>query len=661
MKAHGPIPTGTMVLVLLAAVTAGPLLAANPDPPASPVKLIFIHHSTGENWLADGNGGLGIALRDANYFVSDTNYGWGPDGIGDNTDLGHWWLWFAGPDRDTYMSAVYTEYAQHPPGYYSRLADDPGGENQIVMFKSCFPNSNLGGATTDPPVLGYNPLRADGYWSAYHRVGYAKAIYKDILAYFRTRQDKLFVVIAAPPLASSTPEAAANARAFNEWLVNEWLADYPYPNVAVFDFYNVLTSNGGNANTNDLGSETGNHHRWWDGAVQHLQTVANNALSYPTGGDSHPSQAGNLKATGEYVQVLNTFYHAWHDGRMIPEQLHVEETPVLAPGASANGILEPGETAMVGPVWTNLTAGTVALTGTASNLTGPTPADYSMPDTTASYGTVAAGGTGDCTEQGPSCYEVTVAAPSGRPAVHWDATFVETLSHGEARAWTLHVGSSFTDVPESNVFYRHVETLFHNQVTLGTAATEYGPIDGVPRYQMAMFISRAMAGSDELVPTEGSVEGRGDYFCAEDGVSLFEDVQPTDLACRHIHAVAAVGAALGCTAEDFCTTGMVNRAEMAMFIARAVAGSDDAVPQEYTDAATSRSYSCNPDTPNIHFSDVPLGSVYCNHAHYLWALGIVDGCYADPPVYLYCSANGVNRQEMSKFLVNAFDLQLYGR
>ena len=47
-------------------------------PPDHPVKLIFLHHSSGENWLKDNNGGLGIALRDNNYFVSDTNYGWGP-------------------------------------------------------------------------------------------------------------------------------------------------------------------------------------------------------------------------------------------------------------------------------------------------------------------------------------------------------------------------------------------------------------------------------------------------------------------------------------------------------------------------------------------------------------------------------------------------------
>src|SRR5512140_3183037 len=71
----------------LCAASANTLLT-NTNPPSPAMRLVFIHHSTGEAWLADDHGGLGIALRDNNYFVSDTNYGWGPDGIGDCTDLG---------------------------------------------------------------------------------------------------------------------------------------------------------------------------------------------------------------------------------------------------------------------------------------------------------------------------------------------------------------------------------------------------------------------------------------------------------------------------------------------------------------------------------------------------------------------------------------------
>ena len=49
--------------------------ALNPAPPSHTIKLVFIHHSTGENWLRDDYGGLGQALSANNYYVSDTNYG----------------------------------------------------------------------------------------------------------------------------------------------------------------------------------------------------------------------------------------------------------------------------------------------------------------------------------------------------------------------------------------------------------------------------------------------------------------------------------------------------------------------------------------------------------------------------------------------------------
>jgi hypothetical protein len=292
--------------------------ADNPNPPSATVKLIFIHHSTGENWLVDDNGGLGLTLRDNNYFVSDTNYGWGPGPaggpIGDTTDIGHWWNWFRSDQRDIYMQALFGEYGQN--SYYTRLDSDPdpARQNQVILFKSCFPNSNLGGNPSDPAPVGDNLLRGQDAYSEYHTVANAKGIYNDLLVYFAAHRDKLFVVIAAPPLRSADTSAAqaANARAFNTWLVNDWLAGYPYKNVAVYDFYNVLTSNGGNANLNDLGSAGGNHHRWRNGAVEHSQNLANNYSSYPSG-DSHPSKAGNLKASGEFVQVLNVFYHRWID------------------------------------------------------------------------------------------------------------------------------------------------------------------------------------------------------------------------------------------------------------------------------------------------------------------------------------------------------------
>jgi len=282
--------------------------ADNPNPPANSVKLIFIHHSTGGNWLANIGehelaGGLGTALMNNNYFVSATNYGWiaGGDHIGDRTDIGHWWEWFRGPNSATYMSALYAENDQNFGGFgeWSRLATDPGGENEIVMFKSCFPNSDLRGSPTDPvPPIGSNPLRAQDSGSAYHTVANARGIYIDLLEYFRTRQDKLFIVITAPPLQDAT--WASNARAFNTWLVNDWLDGYQYHNVAVFDFYNVLT-------------DPDNHHRFYNGAIQYVTNMGGNTLYYPSG-DDHPNATGNQKARDELVPLLNVYYNRWRSG-----------------------------------------------------------------------------------------------------------------------------------------------------------------------------------------------------------------------------------------------------------------------------------------------------------------------------------------------------------
>jgi hypothetical protein len=308
--------------------------AENPEPPLSPVKLIFIHHSCGENWLADLDGGLGIALRDNNYFVSDTNYGWGPGSIGDNTDIGNWWTWFCGLDRDIYLSALFFESGQHSD--YSRMPRDPGGESEIIMLKSCYPNSCLKGNPRNPSPSGNNPLRGEWCGSAHHTVSNAKGIYNDLLEYFATRQDKLFVVITAPPQVRNEADigCADNARAFNNWLTNDWLASYPHSNVAVFDLYNVLTSNGGDVNRNDMGKETGNHHRWWNGSIQHIQTKDNNFSAYGSSlWDSHPTPAGNQKATAEFVPLLNVFYHRWKadiSASAIPDSKPLAEEEITA-------------------------------------------------------------------------------------------------------------------------------------------------------------------------------------------------------------------------------------------------------------------------------------------------------------------------------------------
>jgi hypothetical protein len=328
MKTLGRYPIILFVLTALLLLAALPQPSPNsqtdnPNPPDEVVKLIFIHHSTGENWLTDGYGDLGRTLGENNYFVSDTNYGWGPDSIGDRTDIPNWTEWFASDSTPTYMDAVYNESGQNSS--YTRTLSDPGGENEIVMFKSCFPNSALEGSPNDPPGT-YEELSVSG----------AKYVYNTILGYFAAHPDKLFVVITAPPLSDST--YADNARAFNQWLVDDWLREnnYTLNNVAVFDFYNILT-------------DPNAHHRVNNGQIEHT-IGARNTEYYPSA-DDHPSVEGSRKATEEFLPMLNVFYHRWK------ESAPLQSAP--APGTTTETVPQSQQPAAVASSIDNFDAGPV--------------------------------------------------------------------------------------------------------------------------------------------------------------------------------------------------------------------------------------------------------------------------------------------------------------
>ena len=300
------------VLLALLLIAASPQPQTdNFNPPDEVVKLIFIHHSTGGNWLKDDYGNLGRTLGENNYFVSDTNYGWGPESIGDRTDIPNWTEWFASADTPTYTNALFNESGQNTDSY-TRTLSDPGGENEIIMFKSCYPNSELSGNPDDPPGT-----------SEELSVGGAKYVYNTILPYFATRPDKLFVVITAPPVSGVKGWwYSENARAFNQWLVNDWLREnnYTLNNVVVFDFYNILT-------------DPNAHHRVNNGEIEHVIGTSN-TLYYPSGdGDDHPSVDGSLKATEEFAPMLNVFYHRWKENAPLQ--------PAPEPDATAQAESQP--------------------------------------------------------------------------------------------------------------------------------------------------------------------------------------------------------------------------------------------------------------------------------------------------------------------------------
>jgi uncharacterized repeat protein (TIGR01451 family)/CSLREA domain-containing protein len=350
----------------------------------------------------------------------------------------------------------------------------------------------------------------------------------------------------------------------------------------------------------------------------------------------------------------------------VPQALAVD--PSVGVSSDGNGVFEPGEAVAVVPSWRNDSGAPLALAGLASSFGGPAGPDYLLPDGVASYGTIDAGAAGGCSAT-QDCYSMSIVAAS-RPATHWDAQFTETPSSGDPpKVWKLHVGESFTDVlppstlnlPDAtsagNPFYAKIETLLHAGVTAGCTATTYCPGDPVTRAQMVIFIARALlAGAP--VPHSGMAGGKP-YDCVAGGASIYTDVSPTDIFCRHAHYLAARNVTLGCSATEFCPSANVTRDGMAAFIARALVapGGGAAVPAAYgPDPLTGFSYDCGAGSPAVNFSDMPASGSFCKHVHYLWALGVVAGCGGDR----YCPSGLVTRDAMAKFLANAFRLTFYG-
>jgi hypothetical protein len=287
--------------------------------------------------------------------------------------------------------------------------------------------------------------------------------------------------------------------------------------------------------------------------------------------------------------------------------------------------------------------------------------NYDVLDAAAGYGVIAAGDTASCVASS-NCYQLSIppeASPIVRPASHWDATFTEAPSTADpTKTWTIHIGESFVDVPRTYLFYQRIETVFHVGIAAGCGPAFYCPDADVTRDQMAIFLARAVADGGASVPVSGFVNGVP-YNCVAGGSSFFTDVLPTDVACKHIHYIAAQNVTLGCGPNLYCPHDLVSRDQMASFVSKGTVAPQGGagVPETYgPDPDTGFSYSCNSGAPLLHFTDVPVSDPFCRHIHFLWAKGVVSGCTATE----YCGTLNVARGEMAKFLANAFKKLLYG-
>ena len=287
-------------------VSSGTPPSLDNTPPLDPVRLVFAHPLEGTNWLNTNDGALGNTLGTNNYYVRDVSLGWSAPqnpNIGSQTDIGQWYTWFVDttvqgnglPVNQNITTALYTTNQQ--TASYTSIAD-PGGTNDVILIMASFLNSAVKSDNGQPATALFGQTAA----STAHTLPNCQEVYRQVLTYFKTQPNKLFVVITAPPMVSSASllTDAANARTLNDWLVNSWLTEggWDRRNVAVFDFFNVLT-------------DVDNHHWFQSGVITHINFNGDDFSEYGQGGDSTPTQTGNLRGTAEFLDLLNIAYNRW--------------------------------------------------------------------------------------------------------------------------------------------------------------------------------------------------------------------------------------------------------------------------------------------------------------------------------------------------------------
>ena len=203
--------------------------------------------------------------------------------------------------------------------------------------------------------------------------------------------------------------------------------------------------------------------------------------------------------------------------------------------------------------------------------------------------------------------------------------------------------AGFTDTTSTDV-----DCVAYYGITTGTTATTYSPTESVPRWQMALFLTRA------AVPA-GVTLGAG----TDDGT--FTDISgKSDEIKTAIMQIKDLGITIGTTATTFSPDDNVNREEMALFINRFLAkatlgpgGANDSVADN--DGLMGTAVGSASTTTN--YTDIGTGTTYegRNAITNLWHMGITDDPSSTSTVYstTYSPAADMTRAAMATFMTEA--------
>jgi hypothetical protein len=175
-------------------------------------------------------------------------------------------------------------------------------------------------------------------------------------------------------------------------------------------------------------------------------------------------------------------------------------------------------------------------------------------------------------------------------------------------------------------------------ITTGVTATTYEPTATVPRWQMALYLTR-MAGPTQVTLGTGADQG----FTDISGKSA--EIQTA------INQIKQLGVTVGKTATTFAPDDNVTREEMALFIQRMLHATATG-PGGQSDSALT--LNVDGDGGTYNYTDIDAGSVTVagNDAIVeLWNLGVHDGLLATT----YSPGSDMTRAAMATFLTAALN------
>ena len=170
--------------------------------------------------------------------------------------------------------------------------------------------------------------------------------------------------------------------------------------------------------------------------------------------------------------------------------------------------------------------------------------------------------------------------------------------------------------------YSQIEAANHAGIIQGYSDGTFRPEQVVTRDQAAVFLARALAGGDSKVP-------------AGPTIASFKDVATNYWAFKYIEYVKAKGIISGYSDGTFRPTINVTRDQMAVLIARAIAGGDSKVP-------------AGPTTPT--FKDVGTSYWAYKYIEYLAKKGIISG-YSDGTFH---PTENLTRAQAAVYISKAF-------